>query len=448
MNAKKTKLCIDYVCTSEKCFLDCYYLDADTESIIDHIIIDIESVKLPEVSNVTMRDIAQRIIHGAAERHLKPVGSVNFLVSSKEIFSNAELFPNIKRKLMIKYNKRDLEVMFPSYNLRNAYIENKHNDGTLGTIIFTTFCPLTIIDQFELLAKELKLKLGYVSSSNYSLAHRYEKFYKEEITHGVIIDIEEHYTLIDIFINGTLVDHSFIEGGSTKIKANDEKLLSIIHSRTIAVVAKHEYELEKFPATVIKICSSDALAAKEVHDKLTEVTKFEVGYTVANPLVFSTFPSKYSFKKYKVNPFKINFSLKANTNKGFTLVEVVVSLAIFSILTGVCLGAIVPMINVVERSKRDSAIGHIVSDISEVYRQHSSDFRSVYYTVNGNGAPVVFDSESKRFDYNADFELVSQDGTYYLEYTINENADLVIDSFIRVDTNRNLISPVVVKGMI
>lgn len=448
MNEKKTKLCIDYVCTSEKCFLDCYFLDADTESIIDHIIIDIESVKLPEVSNVVMRDIAQKILSGAVERHLKPVGQVNFLVSSKEIFSNVELFPNIKRKLMVKYNKRDLEVMFPAYNSNNAYIENKHNDGTLGTVIFTTFCPLIIIDQFELLAKELKLKRGYVSSSNYSLAHRYEKFYKEEITHGVIIDIEEHYTLIDIFINGTLVDHSFIEGGSTKVKAGDEKLLSIIRSRTIAVVAKHEYELEKFPATIIKICSSDALAAKEVHDKLTKDTQFEVGYTVANPLVFSTFPSKYAFKKYKVNPFKLNFNPKGNSNNGFTLVEVVVSLAIFSILTGVCLGAIVPMVNVVERSKRESAIGHIISDISEVYRQHSSDFRNVYYTVNGEGKPVTFDAEAKRFDYNTDFELISQDGTYYLEYTINENADLVIDSFVSVSTNRNLISPVVVKGII
>lgn len=430
---RKATLCIDYLETPTVRALDCYFLEEKTDSILLAQRFELAGGDIVQVSANEIRRLAEAIVERAGANGLKLLGNVNFLVSSPKVFSYSDLFPAMKASKISKYSRRDLESSFPDYSRKTVVIQNSHDDGSLGTCVLTTMCPLDLFERLELLAKELKLGFGEVSTSNFSLTVRYEKYYAPDLPSGIVIDIERDYTLVNLFIDKIVVDDLFIPVGAAELKDEDNlKAKELLRSRILSVVAKHEFGFEKYSASIVKICSHDPLAAQRLHDYLTAATSFDVGFTVAKPLPTSKFPSRYVFGRFRKNLFA----------KGFTLVEVVVSLAVFSIVSGACLAAVIPLSGTVSRARREAAVGRIVADIGEIYRAGSgtsAEFAKNYREING----LTADPANRLFFSGAYAPVETEAGARYrLDYSVAETSSLTVESFVEIGRDRNLIAPV------
>ena len=134
---------------------------------------------------------------------------------------------------------------------------------------------------------------------------------------------------------------------------------------------------------------------------------------------------------------------KSFFKKGFTLVEVVVSLALFAILSGVALGCIVPMTNTVKNAERNSNISRTVNDITETFRLYHDNFATYYYEINNVTGDIV---ENKLF-YDKDVSVISseENSFYTLNYTL-DGSTLTIDSFVKTGTTKSLLKSVTIRG--
>ena len=230
-----------------------------------------------------------------------------------------------------------------------------------------------------------------------------------------------------------MVDSVFINEGFESVSEDENTFCALVKNRLISVIAKHEFGLEKASISTIKITSTNNIISSALEKYLESTTSFVVGYTQAKELAYCNFDTKKSFAKFKKEFFK----------KGFTLVEVVVSLALFAILSGVALGCIVPMTNTVKNAERNSNISRTVNDITETFRLYHDNFATYYYEINNVTGDIV---ENKLF-YDKDVNVISseENSFYTLNYTL-DGSTLTIDSFVKTGTTKSLLKSVTIRG--
>lgn len=426
-------LCIEYVDTYLTCCFNCFYLDQKSGEIIKTNKFKVEGGDIVSTSAMEIRKIAEEIKKDASELGKTIVGKINYVVASKSVFSYSNIFPKINKKKIVQYSRRDLEMSFPDFKKKNVYIENWHEDGNLWTCILTTLLPITVFERLDLLSREIGLKMGNVTTSSVCLNERYKQNYPEEFDSGALIDIEADYTVISLIVNKVMVDSVFINEGFESVSEDENTFCALVKNRLISVIAKHEFGLEKASISTIKITSTNNIISSALEKYLESTTSFVVGYTQAKELAYCNFDTKKSFAKFKKEFFK----------KGFTLVEVVVSLALFAILSGVALGCIVPMTNTVKNAERNSNISRTVNDITETFRLYHDNFATYYYEINNVTGDIV---ENKLF-YDKDVNVISseENSFYTLNYTL-DGSTLTIDSFVKTGTTKSLLKSVTIRG--
>ena len=298
----------------------------------------------------------------------------------------------------------------------------------------------------------MHLPLGSVSSPDLIIDSLYESKLKKENKELIFINIEESITTINLFINGLDTDSITLPYG---YNSNNPSYKDEIKKLIIAITAKHEFTTENTFVQKVLINTQNTSFISEVEDALNGLGLFEIIHN-EKPYDLHTFipSSKHSFKKYK----------KSFLGKGFTLVEVVVSLAIFSLISALAITAITVSSGLPRKSEKIVKANNLISNIGEIYRADSSKhfFKNYYLINNADFTPSYSsnitetdESYSYIFYFDNNFELIPSTynnesmGSYNFSYMLNctntiktsesDQHKLTINQFCSIDNQENLI---------
>ena len=449
---KNVRINIAYIHTEELNSIHCYFIEDKTNNVIllyKNIISNINFAEL-KASDCSM--IALKITDAAKKQQFKIVGKLNCYVYSKEIFSLINVFPNISKSKIEKFIKRDMQDSFPDYEKKLVYNENIHSDGKNEYIHNIHLCPNSYLEVFDSIAKCMHLPLGSVSSPDLIIDSLYESKLKKENKELIFINIEESITTINLFINGLDTDSITLPYG---YNSNNPSYKDEIKKLILAITAKHEFTTENTFVQKVLINTQNTSFISEVEDALNGLGLFEIIHN-EKPYDLHTFipSSKHSFKKYK----------KSFLGKGFTLVEVVVSLAIFSLISALAITAITVSSGLPRKSEKIVKANNLISNIGEIYRADSSKhFFENYYLINNADFTPSYSSNITKTDesysyifyFDNNFELIPSTynnesmGSYNFSYMLNctntiktsesDQHKLTITQFCSIDNQENLI---------
>lgn len=128
-----------------------------------------------------------------------------------------------------------------------------------------------------------------------------------------------------------------------------------------------------------------------------------------------------------------------NVNKGYTLVEVIVALAIMAIVGLMTTSLYLSITGYRTRKNEISNIKNNIHNIHEVYLSDPENWESVYYGIHGMPKSDFYGSGSKVLYYSQHFSnLVDYETNYAIYYTYyyddsSQTYQLTIDRITRKD---------------
>lgn len=128
-----------------------------------------------------------------------------------------------------------------------------------------------------------------------------------------------------------------------------------------------------------------------------------------------------------------------NVNKGYTLVEVIVALAIMAIVGLMTTSLYLSITGYRTRKNELSNIKNNIHNIHEVYLSDPENWESVYYGIHGMPKSDFYENGSKVLYYSQHFaNLVDDETNYAIYYTYNydessQTYQLTIDRITRKD---------------
>lgn len=128
-----------------------------------------------------------------------------------------------------------------------------------------------------------------------------------------------------------------------------------------------------------------------------------------------------------------------NVNKGYTLVEVIVALAIMAIVGLMTTSLYLSITGYRTRKNEISNIKNNIHNIHEVYLSDPEDWESVYYGIHGMAKSDFYENGSKVLYYSQHFaNLVDYETNYAIYYTYyydesSQTYQLTIDRITRKD---------------
>jgi len=128
-----------------------------------------------------------------------------------------------------------------------------------------------------------------------------------------------------------------------------------------------------------------------------------------------------------------------NVNKGYTLVEVIVALAIMAIVGLMTTSLYLSITGYRTRKNELSNIKNNIHNIHEVYLSDPENWESVYYGIHGMPKSDFYENGSKVLYYSQHFaNLVDYETNYAIYYTYDDDESsktyqLTIDRITRKD---------------
>lgn len=128
-----------------------------------------------------------------------------------------------------------------------------------------------------------------------------------------------------------------------------------------------------------------------------------------------------------------------NVNKGYTLVEVIVALAIMAIVGLMTTSLYLSITGYRTRKNEISNIKNNIHNIHEVYLSDPENWESVYYGIHGMPKSDFYENGSKVLYYSQHFaNLVDYETNYAIYYTYyydgsSQTYQLTIDRITRKD---------------
>ena len=297
---------------------------------------------------------------------------ISFLISSKRIFKNTISLPKINHTKALGIYQREIKEAFPDYKAEyKAYrFTTKHK---LGYIFYTVFVPLDIILVLEKIVKLLNSKCYAVTP--------FACYIKESLnSYNNYAAIYVKNGLCTMFSSSANSIYGFEEFEY----AGDMDDLCVKFS---TYAGKHELELAKAKIENVIVNDSRLL---QMQDSLPSVN---------------------------MELFDFDSNLLGSVTKhkrGFSLVEVVVAIAVFAICIGAIISAYLLSARAYDKSKEYFHFEQICQNLDYFYDNYS-DWNE-----------RLFGSSNSTIYFNEKYEQVSSNGKYILKYEL-VNDELIVN---------------------
>lgn len=353
----------------------------------------------------TFEKIGQDIKLFVEENHFILEPKLNVIVTSRSTYTTTIVLPRTSKTKIFLDNEiqdqfgLDYKDKFSLYSSTGKYRKD-------GTVTYVCLIPNTLVNSFNGLAKVLGMKLEQVTTINLLLAEKeqYSSLITSKKTPHCSLYIRNFYSVINIVVNGEIVSSYISECGYKELtKENVVKRMNtiqLLNSYVLSLCGENELYYKNTPVQDFYLyCKDEVLRNQFVTKKLNipyyfiEDEDFQVGL----------------FKKYVFNIRKILLKLQ----RGMTLVEVVVSMAIFAIVTSAMIGLIYATYDMNKEDDSNILRANAISNLYERFKVNPNSYLDGYFKDYGITGGFTQDNTTEQtFYFNAKYEPTLTDEIY------------------------------------
>lgn len=212
---------------------------------------------------------------------------VSFTLSIDGVFTHTLMLPKMSKKDYDKSFVYEIYTSYPDFNNIYSYNVIKHSDE-ISVYNYIVFCPFKLLEPLFQIAKTLSLRVKNITYSGYSLYKLNNDIGKwNQESNSLIMNINDHFSLIGVVINGQCVDYKYINFGIMQLKnelfnqfglseesflvnleddekralkENINKVIEPIYLALTTIGAKYQYSFEKKVLSELIInCEDDLL---------------------------------------------------------------------------------------------------------------------------------------------------------------------------------------------
>lgn len=366
----------------------------------------------------------------------------NVVLSTNDVFNTTLILPKAAKSKLHRFIENDLLDKFgPDYKnkYRTTSIVSKYKDD--GVAVVTSIVSNDLIHQIRDVLVQLKLRIKNITTINF-LLHEKRSLQKNEYN-KIVLYVRDSYTAINVYYKGALIErsasyHSYNYITSLNI-VQRRKLIRELVLSVVALVGKSDFMDKDIEFENVDLYVNDDVLANQF--RYENPLKFE--YNVIKNDDFNT----NIFKKY-------NFNKTPTLGKGFTLVEVTVSLAIFSICAAGLLTSAAVLANTSsDDNLRSDAFMAVQSLVEDVQNNPLGAISYLDDYAETDGIRLLsFDNKFNRIEANDTTTTPFANVVYTVTHDQPSDSrvgsvTLNIDNMYRVDNNKTLVRSMVAYGV-
>lgn len=345
-------------------------------------------------------------------------GKINFVYTSSSCFHTTIVLPKTSKMKIFLDNEISDKFRMDYKEKFSTYIstESFHKDATIS---FVCVISNDVVTKFHNIAKGLNLQLGEITSISMLLAEKeyVNSLLKDKKSTHISVFIRNCYSVINVVVNSQLVLTSVIEEGYQELtKQNVVKRLKSIQSvntKVFAMAGQNELFLKNTPVEDFYLYCKDENLRKQFLNK-----KLHIPYFFMSDEGFIS----DIFKKNVFNTKK----LKMRLARGFTLIETIVSVAVFALVTTSMVALIYSCIDV---SKKDEFLVkrcNFLTNMAYRYHEDPVNYLSYYYADTSSiSAPSNYTVDGALVYVDENFKPVSESSyVYKITFSRNTSSDI------------------------
>lgn len=353
-----------------------------------------------EAESFDFDHITQDIHDYLFDQQIELVGKFNVVVSSYNIYSSQFIVPRNSRSR--EFLDNEIEDKFKDALISNDSFVSEYDFSKDESIYYVSLIPKDLEFSFIKLAESLKLRLGRITTIAQLLVEK-ERMSSAILYHNaphMSLYIRKYYTIMLVVVNDKLIDSRITSSGYKEItKLNivqRTKTIESLNRQMLCMVGKHELHNAKFNFNDFYIYCKDEVLRNQF-------------FTYKNKIPYITVDREAFDHKLDL---KLRFDKKRR--KGFTLVETVVSMSIFTIVSAALLALMSTISRVSLRQEDDTHVLSAVNDMAEIFYSEPKSFPNSYFRLRSE-SEADYQAIYNAFWYSPDnTRLVYFDGNFSL----------------------------------
>lgn len=311
--------------------------------------------------NFTVEKIKEDILGFVEEKHFVLNPKIDFVVTSRDAYTSTFILPKTsKTKLFIENEIADKFGV--NYKEKFCVYQKSSKFGKDGIVTFVALIAHEKIKFLQDICHALDFKIGAVTtiSLNLYLQELQNETVKANAENHISLYVRDYYTVYNVVSNGELVSTVINEIGYNEIRKKNivrrmDTILNI-NSKVISLAGFNELSLKNGSIYYFYLYINDEVVASQFLNK-----KLSIPYVVLND-------------EYKPAKFDDVFNLRTKPQKssflkkGFTLVEVIVSVAIFAILSVTMVTLLLQCQDLANKDELEVQKANFVMDLYERFK--------------------------------------------------------------------------------
>ncbi|MEG1222682.1 MAG: prepilin-type N-terminal cleavage/methylation domain-containing protein [Bacilli bacterium] len=344
------------------------------------------------------------------ENQIEPIGKLDVILSSYNITCSTFIVPRNSKSR--EYLENELSSRFVDYKNDYDTFISQYDFSKDETLCFVSLISKELEFSFIRLAEALGLKIGKIITLSQLLLEKEKKggAILYQVNPRVSLYIKRFYSIILLVAGGNILDTRLTSMGHEELTKHNivQRTRSIddLTKQVLCFIGKHELYNAKITINDFYIYCKDEHLRNQF-------------FTYKNKIPF------ISVEKEAFDPslqFKYVFDTTKKKNKGFTLVETIVGMAVFTISSAAIISLMAALNGVMGNQLFSTKINSLASELQVVFATDPASFPNNFIELRctkGDEKQAILDyNTNKQLYFDLDFKSSKKDGAYY-SFTTN-----------------------------